>query len=447
MAETKITTRVAETTQTTGTGTLDLDGAQTGYRSFADELTSGDETWYTIADDASAPTVYEVGRGTFTAGSPNTLSRDVVSVSSNGGNKISLQAGVTYIVNGSPPDEFLDRLPPITTQATKLDDQASQPSTSAGQVAVFSEGGALKVRAPSDGDVAVIGPTHLALPEQVSAPSTGANEVALFNDAGEMKVRAESDGAVTGLSSLPRSYLAGLGTAVNSTDAAHDIDIAAGVCRSADNTADIELTSALTKRLDATWSAGTGNGGRSSSVSLTADTWYHVFAILVGGSADVGFDTSLTAANLVADHSATAYRRIWSILTNSSANVVAYFQSGDEGLWLNPPLDVDATQSTTANLRTLSVPTGFRVWAHMTSLVSSSATRRLYINSPDANDEAPSAAAAPLATHSVIANEPLQIPLSVMTNTSGQVRTRADGASTTLRISTLGWTDWRGRND
>lgn len=152
MADTKLTTRVSETTSTTGTGTLDLNGAQTGYRGFSDELTSGDETWYLITDSATSPTFYEAGRGTFTTGSPNTLSRDTVVASSNSGNKVSLPVG-TAIVSGSPSKEFIDRLSAITTQAVLLEDQSSDPSTPASTIARYSKSGVPFRRGPSDGTV------------------------------------------------------------------------------------------------------------------------------------------------------------------------------------------------------------------------------------------------------------------------------------------------------
>ena len=90
----KFADRVVETTQTTGTGTLDLDGAQTGFRAFSDELTTGQTVYYVIEDDPANPTEYEYGIGTWTSGSPNTLSRDTVEGSSNGGSKISLNHSI-----------------------------------------------------------------------------------------------------------------------------------------------------------------------------------------------------------------------------------------------------------------------------------------------------------------------------------------------------------------
>lgn len=120
---------------------------------------------------------------------------------------------------------------------------------------------------------------------------------------------------------LPRAYFADL-TLSNGTDTDHDIDITAGQCRDSANSANIDITSALTKQIDASWVAGTNQGGLSSSLTLSASTVYYLHAIIVGGSSDVGFDTSDVAANLVTDHSATAYRLIGQVVTDGSSNIV-----------------------------------------------------------------------------------------------------------------------------
>lgn len=72
--------RVKETTTTTGTGTITLDGAATGFQSFA-VVGDGNTTYYTIAGQGTSD--WEVGIGTYTA-SGTTLSRDTVLASSAG---------------------------------------------------------------------------------------------------------------------------------------------------------------------------------------------------------------------------------------------------------------------------------------------------------------------------------------------------------------------------
>lgn len=83
--------RVKETTSTTGTGSYSLNGASTGFQSFADVLNTSDTTYYT----ATNGTDFEVGIGTFT--SPSTLARTTILSSSNSGNAINFSAGAKDI--------------------------------------------------------------------------------------------------------------------------------------------------------------------------------------------------------------------------------------------------------------------------------------------------------------------------------------------------------------
>jgi hypothetical protein len=87
--------RVKETTTTTGTGTITLAGAVTGFQAFS-VIGDGNSTYYTIAGGSE----WEVGVGTYTS-SGTTLSRDVILESSNSGSAVNFSAGpkdvfVTY---------------------------------------------------------------------------------------------------------------------------------------------------------------------------------------------------------------------------------------------------------------------------------------------------------------------------------------------------------------
>ncbi len=139
-------------------------------------------------------------------------------------------------------------------------------------------------------------------------------------------LRTDGAGALSFINpNYPPGFLSGLDVTVNSTDAEHDIDIAAGSCRNADDDGNLDIASALTKQLDASWASGTNAGGLSSTLTPANNTEYYVFAIEVSGAADVGFDTSATAANLVTDHSITNYREIGRFITDGSANISVVF--------------------------------------------------------------------------------------------------------------------------
>ena len=81
-----IADRVRETSTTTGTGTLTLDGAVTGFRTFSSAIGDTNTCYYTITLGAD----YEIGVGTVGAG---TLARTTILKSSNSNNAVNFGAG------------------------------------------------------------------------------------------------------------------------------------------------------------------------------------------------------------------------------------------------------------------------------------------------------------------------------------------------------------------
>ena len=96
----QIADRVKETTTTTGTGTLNLGGAVSQFQTFVAGIGNGNETYYSIEDPTG--TDWEVGIGTVTDAAPDTLSRDTVISSSNGGSLVNFGAGEKVVFSTQP---------------------------------------------------------------------------------------------------------------------------------------------------------------------------------------------------------------------------------------------------------------------------------------------------------------------------------------------------------
>lgn len=256
-----------------------------------------------------------------------------------------------------------------------------------------------------------------------------------------------SSGTLSVASPVLKGYLFGLTLSNNGSDPTNDIDIAAGFA--VDSTAAVTIAgTAMTKRLDANWAAGTGNGFRNSAVAI-ANTTYHIYAVSKASGADPDYyaHTSTTIATVIAalqaETGGSSYiyaRRIGSILRVSNT-IRAFDQFGDE-FWIDTAiLDVDATDpGTSAVTRTLSVPAGINVQAIM-NVVGSGCD--VYLSSLANTDSAPNFGGNPGTTVQNTGG----VQARVWTNTSSQIRSRvsASGSGEIIRIATLGWRDHLGR--
>jgi|TARA_R110000823_G_scaffold266708_1_gene386477 hypothetical protein len=85
-----INDRVKEISTTTGTGTLTLGGAQTGFETFSAGIGASNTTYYAIYNQDTNE--WEVGLGTLNAGA-TTLARTTVITSSNSDNLVDFTSG------------------------------------------------------------------------------------------------------------------------------------------------------------------------------------------------------------------------------------------------------------------------------------------------------------------------------------------------------------------
>ena len=74
--------RVRETSTSQGTGTINLAGAVTGFKTFVAGIGNSNETYYAIFEEGT--NLFEIGLGTVTDATPDTLSRTTVLSNSSG---------------------------------------------------------------------------------------------------------------------------------------------------------------------------------------------------------------------------------------------------------------------------------------------------------------------------------------------------------------------------
>lgn len=102
--------RVQETTTTTGTGTVTLAGAVTGYRTFASQMVNGDTCYYVIVDPATG--AWETGIGTY---SSSTLARTTL-LDSSTGSAVSFAAGTKNVLMAPVAKGALLKVDTVTCQ-------------------------------------------------------------------------------------------------------------------------------------------------------------------------------------------------------------------------------------------------------------------------------------------------------------------------------------------
>jgi len=134
-----INDRVKETSTTTGTGTFSLAGAETGYESFVAGIGTGNTTYYAIELNSAGE--WEVGIGTVTDATPDTLSRDTIITSSNSDSAVNFSAGTKNVFCTLPAKRTVSPVMTATgfvvTHASTLDeDQTLDSGVLAGPVTI-----------------------------------------------------------------------------------------------------------------------------------------------------------------------------------------------------------------------------------------------------------------------------------------------------------------------
>ncbi|MCP4143236.1 MAG: hypothetical protein GY755_23600 [Chloroflexi bacterium] len=255
-------------------------------------------------------------------------------------------------------------------------------------------------------------------------------------------LREDGDGTCSwqaasgGTSALPLGYFYGYSLSID-TDTDHDILIAAGSARDSTNAEDI-IGTALTKQIDAAWSAGDDAGGMDTG-SVTTDTWYHVFAILKDSDDSVDYLFSLSSTSPTMPSGYTYFRLLGSVLTDGSSNLLGFTQVGNHVVWDLWVKDADSTIGTTSTLITMSTPDAYETFAQFNLQTSASNTDGVLTTSPQKTDETQSTSSYNAYPADVVSNQGNRQSKALLTDSSGRIRVSASAAAQAYAIWTVGW--------
>jgi len=229
-------------------------------------------------------------------------------------------------------------------------------------------------------------------------------------------------------------------TISNAADTEHDITIATGSARDAGNTTVITLSAAITKQIDANWTAGSAAGGFPSGLTIANSTWYRVFVIRnpSTGVVDAGFADATGF---------TQYRRVGWVRTDGSANIINFRTVGDRVVWNVPILDQSITATTTtATLHTITAPINMDadlVVGVSTSSATFAEHYALYTAEAQTDTTASSSAYTFYVARSNESYTRMSVALCINVGANQRIRSRYNDTNYLHRIMTIGWTDDR----
>jgi len=169
-------------------------------------------------------------------------------------------------------------------------------------VAVSNSTGNVTINVASTGVKSVLLETGAQLP---SGSFVTGFEYEVYYDGTQFKVKQQLlGGAITNTSTVSNGFISGYSLSNNVATPASVIDIAVGTTKSADNTLDMTLATALGKSIALPWAdggtVGAPTGGMANTVTLTNNTWYRVMGLVKpSGTVNVGFTSVADASGAV----------------------------------------------------------------------------------------------------------------------------------------------------
>jgi hypothetical protein len=236
--------------------------------------------------------------------------------------------------------------------------------------------------------------------------------------------------------SLKGRILNGLIVSNNADDAVNDIDIAPGAAVSDDGSTLIILSSSLTKRLDASFAEGDGEGGLDSG--SVADGVYYVWLISKDNGADPSILYSLSDTSPTMPSSFTKKCLLGPIIRNGGA-ILPFTQDSDTIL-LDAPISLyDAAVTTSETTITVGLKRLECIFTFRLVSSNSNATYALF-GSSDKSIPMPTGSAAHLSWNGPNNNQCYNTQtLTVFTGSDGDIKYKASAAVGSMIVRLAGW--------
>ncbi|NKM12996.1 hypothetical protein GFL85_18500 [Rhizobium laguerreae] len=294
-----------------------------------------------------------------------------------------------------------------------------------------------------NGAETIDGATTLVVPNGYSA-TIYCTASAFITDKLIARLDSKADAAAVG------SFVIGGVLSNNGSSPNTHVDIAAASIRSDSSFVANALT--FTKRLDALWAAGTGNGGLDTGTKAISTT-YRVWPLrkTADGSADFLFSTSTTAGGVTIPSGYTVVAPndfdIGMILTDSGGNIIRFIQDGNYFRWnvSSLPNDLSTTASRAISLLACTLPTGRRVLGLFQTFIGTNAAGTDAIM--EIADGLNSNVTHFVENYGSNGSSRLRAVVEQFTNTSGQVNIGLTlspaPAATANTFQTIGWRDYQ----
>ena len=275
-----------------------------------------------------------------------------------------------------------------------------------------------------DGTVDMTGSSSVTIPTAATTPVAAGHNTTAASTAFVQTILAAT------------KPVGGLLWSVNGSDASNDIDVSAGAMADTTGTFILQLTSSITKRLDAAWAVGTGNGGLDTGAVGNNEYYGWLIGRSDTGVVDFLWSLSATAPTMPTNYDFKAGPCAW-VKRSGGANLAwQVYESGGGAVdfrFTTPVRDVNLANTLTTTQRTdsISVPKNFAVLARIRVLVYDATTvQKSLITRPGETNAAPSSTDTPLSNHAG-ANTSVGIAeeLDVYTSATGTIAARSDLAT------------------